>query len=114
MGEGHCEDVIIGANVKRFREMKGISRKELADLFRISEDAVYRIERGETGLSSTYAFMMANELHCDMNYLYGVAKEPVRQEFDNDKTGDLSLEKLAKELHTYTELLLQHVVTGDI
>lgn len=45
------EDEIIGANVKKFRESQGISRKDLAHIFHISEDGVYRIERGETGLS---------------------------------------------------------------
>ena len=40
------EDEIIGANVKKFRESQGISRKDLAHIFHISEDGVYRIERG--------------------------------------------------------------------
>lgn len=43
------EDEIIGANVKKFRESQGISRKDLAHIFHISEDGVYRIERGEQG-----------------------------------------------------------------
>ena len=38
------EDEIIGANVKKFRESQGISRKDLAHIFHISEDGVYRIE----------------------------------------------------------------------
>lgn len=32
------EDEIIGANVKKFRESQGISRKDLAHIFHISED----------------------------------------------------------------------------
>lgn len=59
------EDEIIGANVKKFRESQGISRKDLAHIFHISEDGVYRIERGETGLSSAYAYILVwrNDVH---------------------------------------------------
>ena len=50
MIEKRHEDAIIGANLKKFRSVYGISRKELAEIFHISEDGVYRSERGETGL----------------------------------------------------------------
>lgn len=48
MGERCTEDALIGANLKKFREVFQIKRKELAEIFHISEDGVYRIERGET------------------------------------------------------------------
>ena len=46
MSDFNPEDVIIGDNVRRFREAYGISRAQLAQIFHISVDAVYRIERG--------------------------------------------------------------------
>lgn len=49
MSERCIEDALIGANLKKFREVFQIKRKELAEIFHISEDGVYRIERGETG-----------------------------------------------------------------
>ena len=61
MIEKRHEDAIIGANLKKFRSVYGISRKELAEIFHISEDGVYRIERGETGLSSSYAYILAQD-----------------------------------------------------
>ena len=64
-------DEIIGNNVKTFRKLNGIERKTLADKFHISDDAMYRIEKGETGLSGEYAYIMACEYGCDMNFIYG-------------------------------------------
>ena len=64
-------DEIIGNNVKTFRKLNGIGRKELAEKFHISDDALYRIEKGETGLSGEYAYIMACEYGCDMNFIYG-------------------------------------------
>ena len=54
MSDINFEDKVIGANVRRFRETYGISRDNLAEIFHVSNDGVYRIERGETGLSSAY------------------------------------------------------------
>lgn len=64
-------DEIVGNNVKTFRKIHNLKRKELADKFHISDDAMYRIERGETGLSGEYAYILANEYNCDMNFIYG-------------------------------------------
>lgn len=36
MGERCTEDALIGANLKKFREMFQIKRKELAEIFHIS------------------------------------------------------------------------------
>ena len=60
----------IGNNIRIFREVNGISRKTLAEKFCISDDAVYRIERGESGFAGEYAYILANEFGCDMNYIY--------------------------------------------
>ena len=64
-------DEIIGCNVGMFRKINGIERKILAEACHISDDALYRLEKGETGLSGEYAYILANEFDCDMNYIYG-------------------------------------------
>lgn len=99
------EDEIIGKNVKRFREVYGLSRRELADIFHISVDAMYRIERGETGLSSSYAFILANELHCDMNYIYGILSEPALVDVDEMEYFSSSPEQIANRLRIYADIL---------
>ena len=69
-------DKLIGANLTKFRESRGISRKELAEQFHIQEDSLYRIERGDIGLSCEYCYVLANELHCDMNFIFGTSDVP--------------------------------------
>ena len=64
-------DESVGSKIEIFRKIYDIQRKELAEKFHISYDAVYRIERGETGLSSEYAYILANEYGCDINFIYG-------------------------------------------
>lgn len=79
-------DEIIGNNLKEFRKIHKIERKELAEKFHISDDAVYRIERGETGLSGEYAYILANEYDCDMNFIYAkISKsEYILKSMEND------------------------------
>ena len=104
MGKRCTEDAIIGANIKRFRQKYNFTRKELANIFHISEDGMYRIERGETGLSSAYGYILANELHCDMNFIYGITKEPklIYREEDESR---MSLENIAERLRIYASVL---------
>lgn len=105
MNEINREDEIIGRNVKRFRETYGISRKELADIFHISEDGVYRIERGETGLSSSYAYILANKLHCDMNFIYGITSEPALIDVEDAGIFSLTPRRIANRLRIYADML---------
>lgn len=104
MGERGNEDVLIGANLKKFREVFQIKRKDLAEIFHISEDGVYRIERGETGLSSSYAYILAKELHCDMNFIYGITPEPALLN-TNDTETQLTPEGIAQRLRVYARFL---------
>lgn len=96
-------DAMIGGNVKKFREMRGMKRKEMADLFRITEDALYRIEKGQTGLSSVYAYILANELQCDMNFIYGRTLAPRR--IETEMTGAAKHKIMARTLRYYAEVL---------
>lgn len=99
------EDEIIGANVKKFRESQGISRKDLAHIFHISEDGVYRIERGETGLSSAYAYILANQLHCDMNFIYGLTTDSICLNMECMDKEQLTPENAISKIRWYTDML---------
>lgn len=105
MSDINREDEIIGINVKRFREFYGITRKELSEIFHISEDGLYRIERGETGLSSYYAYILANTLHCDMNFIYGLTSEPELINLGQVDIEVLTPEQIAKRLRVYADML---------
>lgn len=102
-GQNNNIDVMIGGNVKKFREMRGMKRKEMADMFRITEDALYRIEKGQTGLSSVYAYILANELHCDMNFIYGRTRTP--RKIETEHTGAAQHKIMARTLRYYAEVL---------
>lgn len=104
MGERCFEDALIGANLKKFREAFQIKRKEFAEIFHISEDGVYRIERGEIGLSSSYAYILAKELHCDMNFIYGITPEPALLNTD-DTEMQLTPAGIAQRLRVYAQFL---------
>lgn len=97
------EDAVVGSNLKKFREISGISRKELAEIFHITEDALYRIEKGDTGLSGTYCYTLANELNCNMNYIFGTASSPIRIERMNPQ--DHACRHIARMLRYYADLL---------
>lgn len=71
-------DKRIGERLRKWRKMIGMSRKELAGILHISDDALYRIESGATGLSPNYAYILANELNCDMNYIFSKEEIPYR------------------------------------
>ena len=71
-------DKQIGERLRKWREMTGMERKKLAGILHISDDAMYRIESGATGLSPEYAYILTNELDCDMNYIYSKEDVPYR------------------------------------
>ena len=89
----------------RIRESQGISRKDLAHIFHISEDGVYRIERGETGLSSAYAYILANQLHCDMNFIYGLTTDPICLNMECMDKEQLTPENAISKIRWYTDML---------
>lgn len=93
----------IGANIKRFREMKNMSRQKLADIFHITDDALYRIETGQTGFSGIYAYILAQELDCDMNFIFG--NNAVFHTDKVIKTDEECREEMACTLRYYASLL---------
>lgn len=95
----------IGANIKRFREMKNMSRQKLADIFHITDDALYRIETGQTGFSGIYAYILAQELDCDMNFIFG--KNAVFQADKGIQTDEECREEMACTLRYYASLLAE-------
>ena len=103
MSERCIEDALIGASLKKFREVFQIKRKELAEIFHISEDGVYRIERGETGLSSSYAYILAQKLHCDMNFIYGNTPEPALLNIEDSEMQQLTPAGIAQRLRVYAQ-----------
>ena len=96
-------DERIGQKLKEFREIYNIDRKEMAERFHITEDALYRIEKGKVGLSSEYCYILANELNCDMNYLFG--RNPVPRQMDSFEKKDIGDREIARILRYFAHIL---------
>ena len=69
-------DERIGQNLKAYRKLIGLERKEMAEAFHITDDALYRIEKGQNGLTRIYAYILATEFRCDMNFIFGGTEVP--------------------------------------
>lgn len=52
----------MNGQLKRIREKRALSRKDLADRSGVSESAIYRTERGETRLRPSTIRKLANAL----------------------------------------------------
>ncbi len=58
-------DVII-SNIKKFRELKNMTREQIADELELSASGYSKIERGEIELSVVRLFQIANILEIDV------------------------------------------------
>lgn len=59
----------IGENIKKFRELKNMTRDEIADLLGITVGAYGKIERNETDVTITRLFKIANILQVELSQI---------------------------------------------
>ena len=59
----------MNGHLKRIREIRALSRKDLADRSGVSESAIYRAERGETRLRPSTIRKLAKALGVEPNEL---------------------------------------------
>ena len=59
-------DIII-SNIKKFRELKNITREQIADELELSASGYSKIERGEIELSVTRLMQIANVLDIEVS-----------------------------------------------
>ncbi len=98
-------DKLIGTNLTKFRASRGLTRKELAERFHIQEDSLYRIERGDIGLSCEYCYVLANELHCDMNFIFGTSDVPDFTPDDEEVETNQKIARMLRYCASYLESL---------
>lgn len=103
MGSKRDEDIIIGGNIRKFREFLGLSRKQLSENLNITEDSLYRMEHGDKGVISTYAYSLAQKYNCDMNFIYGITDIP--RVITCEETQKASVKEIARMLRYYAEIL---------
>lgn len=60
----------IGSNIKRFRELKGLTQKELADLIGVTAPTITKYEKGQMKLDFEKLDAIADALSVPMSKLY--------------------------------------------
>lgn len=64
--------IILGGNVRKARDKKGISQQELADLCDVSKRTIQRIEQGENDPASTLLKTICQFLEVSADSLLGL------------------------------------------
>lgn len=106
-------NVKIGGRLKRFRTSNGISAEEMASSFGIVKDSFLRIENGSTGLSGEYAYILATQYNCDMNYLFGgIISDDQFYKVDADVKEDDN-QRLAEMLHYIADIMNSKMVIDE-
>ena len=64
-------NILAGRNLKYFMDVNQISEEQLAESFGIEKDSLQRILNGRNAISGQYNYILRNEYHCDLNFIYG-------------------------------------------
>lgn len=67
MGRNRTKSLDIGGNIKKFRELKGLTREEMADSLDLSVSAYGNIERNKTDLTISRVQQIAEILEVEMS-----------------------------------------------
>ena len=70
-------DAVIGANVRRIREQRGISQEDLADIFDVSTPFVSMLETGKRAWKTLYIYKFTSHVGIDpVELMGGIKAEP--------------------------------------
>ena len=64
-----------GENIRRYREKKGISQRELAKSIMVTHAMINQLEQDRKILTVPMARVIANALDCDVNALAGYQRQ---------------------------------------
>lgn len=76
-----------GREVKKYRETKGLSQLQLAELARIDLSTINRIERGITNVTLRNAFKITKALHVPIYKFFLVDKKSKRSDLRGEIKG---------------------------
>ena len=108
------ESLSIGNNIKKVRELKGISRRFLAMKLNISLTAYGNIERGKTKyISKERIFAIADLLEVHPQYLYNLDSEDFLLKFVDKSDSIVYLD--TSDIHQHTTIIeLQKDINNTI
>ena len=93
----------IGQNIRRYRLLRGIKQKELAELVQVSDQHISHIENAHTQVSLPTLVAIANALQTDCNTLLGATLTEARHTIYHQKLLDLVADMDTKKLELIVE-----------
>jgi len=107
-------DIII-SNIKKFRELKNITREQIADELELSASGYSKIERGEIELSVTRLMQIANVLdievskimNFDVKTIFNISNNSNNSGMNGQVTGNTYTNNKDEYLEKYVKLLEQ-------
>ena len=113
--EKRNKDVIIGANIRLQRELRGISRDELAMLMDVTISHLGLMERGERGVTSSNLQKISEILDTPIGILFNDRDIDSASETNDDQVHDSALFRVKTMLNCLEEpelILLSHTIKG--
>ena len=111
-------DEVIGKNIRLEREMRKLTRDELAEMMELTTSHMGLIERGERGATAVTLSKISKAFDIPVDYLFANPKEGGLTVREDDSTGPGSTRKKVHSLLTClneTELgLVAHTIKGII
>ncbi|MDR0801563.1 helix-turn-helix transcriptional regulator, partial [Fluviicola sp.] len=90
----------IGENIKKFRELKNLTRNEMADRLHVSLSAYGKIERGDVDLTISRANEIAQILSVDLPQLLNFDVQDV---FNITNTNNQIIQNQADSVHFHSD-----------
>ena len=88
----------IGRNICKYRQLRGLKQKELAELVGVSDQHISHIENAHTKLSLVTLIAIANVLHinCDslLGYTLTTSQDTIQRQRIDKLTADMDTKKL--------------------
>jgi len=72
----------LGQRIKKLRERKGLTQKQLGELLGITREAVSRYENNKQRPRTAKIIQFARHLNTSTDYLFGLEDEPVYKIYD--------------------------------
>ncbi len=70
------DKVLFGQRLREIREDRGKSRKEMADLMKVSKTQVNDIENGKSGTNLDRFYLLCKYYNVSADYLLGITDDP--------------------------------------
>ena len=93
----------ISENIKRFRELKNLTREQLADKLEMSLSGYSKLERGEVDVTLTKLYKIAEALETDVSQILNFDASQIFNVSNNSVINGVSVKEQHNHSDTYRE-----------